>query len=383
MTRFTFSDYTRRLREFIQRSAPKTAPSRGGSSTIADSIFDELAVELFGLQFAFNEPYRHFCERRGVLPAKVALWTQIPAIPTSAFKELTLTSLAPAERTSIFHSSGTTDQNPSCNYHDAESTALYETSLLPWFEAHLLSDRPWSRREMRMIFLTPNASLAPRSSLVHMFETVRRDLAAPTSLFTGQLDSNGAWVLNARQAQIELANAVGANRPVTVLGTAFNFVHLLDHLAECNVRFALPPGSRALETGGYKGRSRFLIKRELHSLITEYLGIPAENIVCEYGMCELSSQAYDKEVTEAEVKVQNGERVFRFPPWARGQVVSPETGREMSEGETGLIRVVDLANVRSVLAVQTEDLGTRRGAGFELLGRAELAEPRGCSRMVG
>jgi hypothetical protein len=72
-------------------------------------------------------------------------------------------------------------------------------------------------------------------------------------------------------------------------------------------------------------------------------------------------------------------RVFHFPPWARAQVISPETGREAGEGETGLIRVFDLANVYSVMAIQTEDLGVRRGDGFELLGRAALAEPRGCS----
>ena len=61
------------------------------------------------------------------------------------------------------------------------------------------------------------------------------------------------------------------------------------------------------------------------------------------------------------------------------QIISPETGREVGEGETGLIRVFDLANVYSVMAIQTEDLGIRRGDGFKLLGRAGSAEPRGCS----
>jgi hypothetical protein len=64
------------------------------------------------------------------------------------------------------------------------------------------------------------------------------------------------------------------------------------------------------------------------------------------------------------------------------QIVSPETGREVGEGETGLIRVFDLANVYSVMAIQTEDLGIRRGTGFALAGRAVLAEPRGCSLMA-
>jgi hypothetical protein len=76
------------------------------------------------------------------------------------------------------------------------------------------------------------------------------------------------------------------------------------------------------------------------------------------------------------------QRVFHFPPWARVQIISPETGREVSEGETGLIRVYDLANVFSVMAIQTEDLGVRRGDGFELAGRASMAEARGCSLMA-
>ena len=75
-------------------------------------------------------------------------------------------------------------------------------------------------------------------------------------------------------------------------------------------------------------------------------------------------------------------RHFSFPPWARVQIISPETGREVGEGETGLIRVFDLANVFSVMAIQTEDLGVRRGDGFELIGRAQQAEPRGCSLMT-
>ena len=156
-------------------------------------------------------------------------------------------------------------------------------------------------------------------------------------------------------------------------------MHLLDFLAENESAVPASAGSRVMETGGYKNRSRTMPKEELHALITERLGIPRENIVCEYGMSELSSQAYDS-VTSDEWRVTGNSRLchpspvtrhFRFPPWARVQIISPETGREVAEGETGLIRVFDLANVFSVMAVQTEDLGVRRGDGFELIGRAQ------------
>jgi hypothetical protein len=75
------------------------------------------------------------------------------------------------------------------------------------------------------------------------------------------------------------------------------------------------------------------------------------------------------------------ERIFRLPPWARARVLSPETGREVAEGEAGLLQVFDLANAFSVMAIQTEDLAVRQGAGFELIGRAQQAEARGCSLM--
>jgi len=104
----------------------------------------------------------------------------------------------------------------------------------------------------------------------------------------------------------------------------------------------------------------------------KFLGVPASHILGEYGMSELSSQAYD-----------SAGGIFHFPPWARACVISPETGALSGEGETGLLRVLDLANIASVMAVQTEDLAVRRGEGFDLLGRAAWAEPRGCSLMPG
>lgn len=110
-------------------------------------------------------------------------------------------------------------------------------------------------------------------------------------------------------------------------------------------------------------------------MMTQWLGLPEAYIVGEYGMSELSSQAYDRVITWPDAG-------FRFPPWARARIISLETGRDAEEGETGLIRVLDLANVRSALAVQTEDLAVRSGDGFELAGRAAGAAARGCSLLL-
>jgi hypothetical protein len=214
-----------------------------------------------------------------------------------------------------------------------------------------------------------------------MFETIGRELGLVASAFVGRVGEAGDWALNL-EATLQRLRAVSASgQPMFMLGTAFSFVHLVDYLGERDLRFRLPPGSCALETGGYKGRSRSLPKAALHGLISQRLGISPDRIVCEYGMSELSSQAYDNAAGPSRI-THHASRIFHFPPWVRVQLVSPESGREVGEGETGLIRVFDLANVYSVMAIQTEDLGTRCGDGFVLAGRAVLAEPRGCSLMV-
>ena len=366
------SRFATRLRGLIANRQPATGNRQ----------FSELALELYGLQFKHNSAYRKICEARGLTPEVVEHWTQIPAVPAAAFKELELTSLAPGERTAVFHSSGTTGQTSSRHFHNAESLAVYEASLWTWFEQNIFPNSGAWLEALSLVFLTPNPMAAPHSSLVHMFEIVRREYALSASAFTGQLKEDGSWTLDFVATVNQLQNACDSGQPLAMLGTAFSFVHLLDYLAAKDLVFQLPKDSRVMETGGYKNRSRCLPKEELHALITARFGIPRENIRCEYGMSELSSQAYDSEIKNSKFKIKNLERTLHFPPWARVRIISPETGREAGEGETGLIRVFDLANVFSVAAIQTEDLGVRRGDGFELIGRAQMAGPRGCSLMT-
>lgn len=355
------------------------------------NAFDSSAVELFALQFKYNPAYRRICQMRGLSPQNVRHWAEAPFVPAASFKELELSCIPREKQTAVFHSSGTTEQKPSRHFHCAESLKTYERSLWTAFQENVAG----GATNYDLVVLTPPPRLVPHSSLVHMFETVRRKLAAPETVFVGCLGPAGEWVVDFDAALSALGGADLADRnarqrlsypfmgamcdswiveklqkPKLILGTAFSFVHLLDFLAANELRLKLPERSRIMETGGYKNRSRTLPKTQLHSLITRHLGMPAEEIICEYGMSELSSQAYD-------TGAQGG--VFHFPPWARAQIISPETGREVADGETGIIRIFDLANVFSVAAIETEDLAVRCGTRFQLIGRAALAEPRGCS----
>jgi len=308
--------------------------------TLSEEAFNDLALELFTLQIEHNPAFRTLCVTR----KSPRSWQEIPAVPTAAFKELELTSVPPSERLKEFRSSGTTEQKPSRHFHSAESLRVYEASLGPPLREHFVG------KDMRLISLTPSLKGAPHSSLVHMLSMVK-------PAFVGRAD----WSMDVRQCR-RLTSA--ATRGVGLMGTAFNFVHLIDAVGTLK----LPVGSRVLETGGYKGRSREVSRKELHDMIQGAFGVDA--IVTEYGMCELSSQAYAHE-----------DGIFHFPAWVRVQIVSPENGREVKEDETGLVRVFDLANFWSVLAIQTEDIGIKRGHGFELVGCASGAEARGCSLM--
>lgn len=336
------------------------------------TAFDMLARRIFAFQFAQNAAYRAFCNAQGVSPATLdgGSADRIPAIVTSAFKDLDL-SVVPAEhRTAIFHSSGTTAQRPSRHFHSVETLAVYEDSLLRWFEPHLVPEG----QPFNFLVLSPLAKQTPHSSLVHMFETVAARFGESAEFVAG-LAADGGWELEFDRVLRAHEKFAAAETPVIICGTAFSFVHLCDGLDARGMKMEFPRGSRIFETGGYKGRSRSVIKSVLHEMISDRLAIPPTHIVSEYGMSELSSQAYDR------VAGHSRERAFRFPQWARATILSPETGKAVADGETGLVRVVDLANVGSVIAIQTEDLATRRGEGFELIGRASEAEARGCSLM--
>jgi hypothetical protein len=185
-------------------------------------------------------------------------------------------------------------------------------------------------------------------------------------------------------------------RPVLVAGTAFAFVHFLELAASERWRFDLPEGSRILETGGFKGRSRITPRDELYRGLQDRFGIPESSIVNEYGMTELLSQFYEPVMqapeqfavgSEATASVDGGtglserlaRRFHRAPPWVRTRVLSPATLEPAPRGEVGVLAHVDLANLGSVVAVLTEDLGQEVDGGFQLQGRTPGAEPRGCS----
>ncbi len=332
-----------------------------GKDPLDDDAFDALALDTYAYQLEHNEPYRRFVASLGA-PRTPRTWHEIPAVPASAFKDATLATFDPPRSELIFHTSGTTAQTSGKHY--IERAALYDASLLAGFDRFMLADGAG----LRYLNLVPNPRYKPHSSLGYMMGHIgvlRGDGKAAYFLDDDRIDTPGfgkAFELAIAQAQ-----------PVCIAGTAFALVALLDDLAATGRTFAAPPGSRVMETGGFKGRARVVERAELYAGLTRALGIASDAIVAEYGMTELISQYYDTPASRRE-----SVRVMASPPWLR-TLVTDADGTPVSDGETGYLRHVDLGNRSSVSAIETEDRGYRVPGGIVLLGREPNAPPRGCS----
>ncbi len=317
------------------------------------AAWNEIALAIHAFQLAHNAPYAAFARALGGGPPTD--WRSIPAVPQSAFKRADLRTFSAAETQLTFYTSGTTGEG--FGRHHFRSPDLYESSLrAAWRFAGLPVGRPhW--------ILIPPASEALHSSLSHMMGALAPLASEQNWLAHRRDDALALDVTGLRDA------AALAREPVILLGTALAFLALFEQLGERTM--TLPAGSLAFETGGYKGSGREIAKDELYALFTRHFGLAPESVWNEYGMTELSTQAYANGLGGP----------HRPPPWLRALVIDPESGAEVAGGEVGLVRLFDLANVGSALAVQTQDLAVRRDGGtFELIGRDPRALPRGCSR---
>jgi len=334
-----------------------------------DETFEGLALEVFAFQYERNPAYRRFCDQRGVTPDPIVRWDDIPAVPTAAFKFLDLTC-APPEH--VFLTSGTSTRGERRGQHGFPWLELYHTSLLKNFAAHLLPDgvRP------RMLILAPSPDLSPTSSLSHMLEVVRETYGGEGSAhFVGETGMDLAGLIRV------LREVESRQDQVCLLGSSLAFVHFLDVCLQEGWTFQIPEGSRLMDTGGFKGRSRELSRDELSRLYGKILGVPQALCINEYGMTEMGSQFYDNALRDRWLG-RSRVRFKEVPPWVRTRILDPTTLEEVPEGQMGLLIHYDLANCGSVLAIETEDLGYRVAEGFEVVGRAPGAEARGCSLSV-
>ena len=357
----------------------------------SDAEFDAMALRLFEHQYAHNAPLRRFCQGRGVTPRRIRHWHEIPAVPINAFKELTLSCEPTGACARVFMTSGTTQAEvKGRHYHP--TIAVWDLSMRRGFEhffmrakmgspagsttggtaqgASAAAGMPAWPAQVPMALLFPPEEELGNSSLGRYLSQAKRLFGAPGSghfVSTQGMDLPGLMDF--------LRRAEAGSEPVALLGASYGFVHLLDALAAEGRQVKLPAGSRLLDTGGYKRQSRELALDDFYAQLSQALGLPRTQCINMYGMTELSSQFYDAgNDTVPSVK--------RGMHWIRSRVVDPLTGAEMPRGQVGVLVHCDLASFNSTTTILTEDLGRAVDGGFELLGRAEGAQARGCSLAV-
>jgi len=349
----TSADITSELLSFIART------------TVSDEEFNALALRLFAHQFALNLPYQRFCQLRGKTPRLVKSWREIPAVPIDAFKEFTLSCIPAEDCERVFMTSGTTRGEVKGRHHHPD-LAVYDASMLRHFSEHFMQGD--TRLPMGILF--PTETLMQNSSLAHYLGLAIQHFGTTDSAY--YLDQNG---LRTDALSEALQKAEQSNQAFALLGASYSFVHLLDELQARGLSFALPTGSRILDTGGFKGQSRDIPMEDFYAQLSATFGIDRRQCINMYGMTELSTQFYD-------AGNRSVPSVKRGPHWMRSRLLDPMTGQEVARGERGVLAHTDLANFNSVTTILTEDVGIATDDGFVLLGRAQGAEAKGCSLAV-
>ncbi|HEV3190666.1 MAG TPA: acyl-protein synthetase [Polyangiaceae bacterium] len=326
--------------------------------------FDSLAADIARFQADFVPGYARLCAARGTDSRLIVRADQAPAVPTEAFKFGRVFAFEETQAAVTFRTSGTTSGDRGA--HSIRDVRTYDAAALAFGRAMLGCAR---QDRATVVVLGPSSTRTPDSSLAHMCSLFVRAFPADDGQASHFVHGDGLD-LNAFRRRV---CALPPEIPAIILGASFAFVHLLDELR--GEILPLPTGSRVMQTGGFKGRSREVHPIELRTAIASSFAVPERAVVNEYGMTELSSQFW--EATLADESAAHG--VYVEPPWARVVPVDPETLAPVRGGTIGIARIEDLANIDSAFAILTQDRVRRTDGGFELLGRAPGAPARGCS----
>lgn len=306
-------------------------------------------------------------QRKRIEPYARLDWSRSipPALPTDVFRFARVATHPATDDVRRFETSGTGAAEK--GIHAFADLHLYDKAAYREAQRMLFPDQA----RMSLIMLAPHEREAPRSSLSYMLSRFEEwfGLSCLWAWRDGALDFD-AIVLGLR-------TACAQGSPVALLGTSFAFVHAEDTFG--STRFALPKGSRLMQTGGFKGRSREVGPAELQRSLCSRYGLADSMVIAEYGMTELSSQLYETTLRDQLTAVPSIERSFCVPHWVRATPVDPESLEPLPVGEVGLLRLDDCANLDSVACIQTSDLARRTEIGIELIGRASEAVARGCS----
>lgn len=308
-------------------------------------------LETFIYQYENVEVYRKFVDYLNINPSSINQVSDIPFLPIEMFKNhLVLDKKSTAEN--YFQSSGTTQMNRSKHY--IADFSLYEESIYKSFEQFI--GKP---EDYIFLGLLPNYSENPHSSLIYMVDFLMKKSAKA---------ENGYFLYN-HQELFELLQTL-KDKKLILFGVSFALLDFLDYCNSNSKTLQLSNSLTVIETGGMKGRKEEMTKDELLKIFKQ--GFGTDKIFSEYSMTELLSQAYSL-----------GENVYKSPNWMKILIRNTEDPFSyVDDGKTGTINIIDLANRHSCAFIATQDLGKFENDTFQVLGRIDHSDIRGCSLLV-
>ncbi len=317
----------------------------------SESDFQTACLENFRYQYENVEVYRKFVDYLNIDISSINQVNDIPFLPIEMFKNhLVLDKNFQTEN--YFQSSGTTQMNRSKHY--IADFSLYEESIYKSFEEFI--GKP---EDYIFLGLLPNYSENTHSSLIYMVDFLMKKSAKP---------ENDYFLYN-HQELFDLLQTL-MDKKVILFGVSFALLDFLDTLESQNFSISKSENLTIIETGGMKGRKEEMTKDELLKIFQE--GFKTDKIFSEYSMTELLSQAYSL-----------GENIYKSPNWMRILIRNTEDPFSyVDDGRTGAINIIDLANKHSCSFIATQDLGRLENETFQVLGRIDHSDIRGCSLLV-
>ncbi|NVO01338.1 MAG: acyl transferase [Bacteroidetes bacterium] len=308
--------------------------------------FNDISIEIFHYQYKNVKIYHNYVNALSINPLEIKHFSQIPFLPIQFFKTHNVICDGALPEIS-FSSSGTTGENVS--HHNIADVQVYKNSFIKCFE--IFYGKP---DDCCILALLPGYIERNNSSLVFMVN----------ELINLSKNQKSGFYLNDNQTLIDILQNL-KNEKVLLIGVT----HALLDIAE-TVKLSLP-NCTIMETGGMKGRRKEIIRTELHNALK--IGFGVNKIHSEYGMTELLSQAYSK-----------GDGIYFCPPWMKVIIRDFNDPLEtLNSNEKGGINVIDLANFNSCSFIATDDIGkTNEDNSFEIFGRFDNSQIRGCSLMV-
>ncbi len=316
--------------------------------------FNELALELFNYQYKNNDLYRQYCDAVNIDASQVTDIEKIPFLPISFFKTHNITT-GKFEAEIIFESSGTTGTVNS--KHFVKYIELYRRSFTKCFEKFY---GPANKK--CILGLLPSYLERNNSSLVMMTDELIK---------AGSNTLSGFYLYDHEKLHRTILHNELLKIPTLLIGVTYA---LLDFAEKYPMQLR---HTIVMETGGMKGRREEMTRQEVHEQLQKQLGISL--VHSEYGMTELLSQAYSK-----------GDGIFHCPPWMKvltrdeDDPFKVQQANEMMEKpSSGIVNIIDLANVYSCAFIATDDVGRlHQNGSFEVLGRLDSSDIRGCSLLV-